>query len=250
MTQELEELVERARKIEMTPDQLREQRRSFVYGNTHIENERITREMVAEVDARLEAGERRLMAGDRHSIAEQPERITDPLEIARREAENGVRQFRMGASPTLTHKAHRHSGYPLAYPLTRPLFSTQQVVIGPLGNPLTLADLPSGADANAASLAPPLRDGRRRRRHRTADTSNELPPSHSITSSARARRVGGIVRPSALAVLRLMISSSFVRCSNGSRLVWLRRRSCRRTKPSGGRWHESPARRTTALRSW
>jgi hypothetical protein len=55
MTQELEELVERARKIEMTPDQLREQRRSFVYGNTHIENERITREMVAEVDARLEA---------------------------------------------------------------------------------------------------------------------------------------------------------------------------------------------------
>jgi len=55
MNQELQELVERARKIEMTPDQLREQRRSFVYGNTHIENERITREMVAEADARLEA---------------------------------------------------------------------------------------------------------------------------------------------------------------------------------------------------
>jgi hypothetical protein len=55
MNQELQELVERARKIEMTPDQLREQRRSFVYGNTHIENEHITREMVAEADARLEA---------------------------------------------------------------------------------------------------------------------------------------------------------------------------------------------------
>ena len=33
---------------------------------------------------------------------------------------------------------------------------------------------------------------------------------HSITSSARARTVGGIVRPSALAVLRLITSSSRV----------------------------------------
>ena len=55
MTKDLEELVDRARKIEMTPDQLREQRRSFAYGNTHIENERITREMIATLDARLEA---------------------------------------------------------------------------------------------------------------------------------------------------------------------------------------------------
>jgi len=39
----------------MTPEQLREQRRSFAYGNTHIENDRITREMVADLDARLEA---------------------------------------------------------------------------------------------------------------------------------------------------------------------------------------------------
>jgi hypothetical protein len=55
MTKELQELVDRARKIEMTPEQLRDQRRSFAYGNTHIENERITREMVAALDARLEA---------------------------------------------------------------------------------------------------------------------------------------------------------------------------------------------------
>lgn len=55
MGKDLEELVNRARAIEMTPDQLREQRRSFVYGNTNIENERITREMVAEIDSRLEA---------------------------------------------------------------------------------------------------------------------------------------------------------------------------------------------------
>lgn len=54
MTKELQELVDRTRKIEMTPSQLREQRRSFAYGNTHIENNRITREMVAAIDARLE----------------------------------------------------------------------------------------------------------------------------------------------------------------------------------------------------
>jgi hypothetical protein len=54
MTKELQALVERARTIEMTPSQLREQRQSFVYGNTHIENEDITREMVAEVDRALE----------------------------------------------------------------------------------------------------------------------------------------------------------------------------------------------------
>ena len=55
MTKDLQELVDRTRKIEMTPNQLREQRRSFAYGNTHIENERITREMVAELEERLEA---------------------------------------------------------------------------------------------------------------------------------------------------------------------------------------------------
>lgn len=53
MTKDLQELVERARKIEMTPEQLGEQRRSFAYGNTHIENDRITRQMVAELDGRL-----------------------------------------------------------------------------------------------------------------------------------------------------------------------------------------------------
>jgi hypothetical protein len=54
MTKNLEELVIRARKITMTQAQLREQRRSFAYGNTHIENERITREMVAEADQKIE----------------------------------------------------------------------------------------------------------------------------------------------------------------------------------------------------
>lgn len=54
MTGELKKLVDLARQIEMTPDQLREQRQSFAYGNTHIENDRITREMVADLDAQLE----------------------------------------------------------------------------------------------------------------------------------------------------------------------------------------------------
>lgn len=54
MSAELKRLVELARQVRMTPEQVREQRRSFVYGNTHIENSRITREMVAEVDAAME----------------------------------------------------------------------------------------------------------------------------------------------------------------------------------------------------
>jgi hypothetical protein len=39
--------------------------------------------------------------------------------------------------------------------------------------------------------------------------------THSITSSARASSNGGMVRPSALAVLRLMISSNLLGCSIG-----------------------------------
>src|SRR5262249_28532656 len=39
--------------------------------------------------------------------------------------------------------------------------------------------------------------------------------THSITSSARARSVGGTSRPSDLAVLRLMTSSTFVTCCTG-----------------------------------
>jgi hypothetical protein len=59
MTKELDELVEKAKKINMTPEQATEQRRSFVYGNTHIENESITREMVAEADAKVSREEDR-----------------------------------------------------------------------------------------------------------------------------------------------------------------------------------------------
>lgn len=50
----LKELVARARKITMSPSELRVHRRSFVYGNTYIENDQITREMVDEADQKHE----------------------------------------------------------------------------------------------------------------------------------------------------------------------------------------------------
>jgi hypothetical protein len=39
MTKNLKGLVTRASKITMTSEQLRKQRRSFAYGNTHIDND-------------------------------------------------------------------------------------------------------------------------------------------------------------------------------------------------------------------
>jgi hypothetical protein len=44
----LDQLIEKARKIAMTPEQVAEQRRSFAYGNTAFENPAITREMIDE----------------------------------------------------------------------------------------------------------------------------------------------------------------------------------------------------------
>ena len=49
MTRKLASLIERARSVRMTSAQREEQRRSFAYGNTKIENERITRKMVEEI---------------------------------------------------------------------------------------------------------------------------------------------------------------------------------------------------------
>lgn len=44
----LTKLIERARAVIMNGEQKEEQRRSFAYGNTRIENELITRQMVNE----------------------------------------------------------------------------------------------------------------------------------------------------------------------------------------------------------
>lgn len=53
MTEKLEFLLEQAKKVQMTPAQQEEQRRSFAYGNTKIENDLITREMIDEAAERL-----------------------------------------------------------------------------------------------------------------------------------------------------------------------------------------------------
>ena len=71
--------------------------------------------------------------------------------------------------------------------------------------------------ADAPHLLGLLRARRERpRRRRAAEQRDELAaPFHSITSSARASSDGGTVRPSALAVFRLMTRSNLVGCSTG-----------------------------------
>jgi hypothetical protein len=46
MTDSLKKLIEAAKTAKPTPEHREQQRRSFVYGNTHFENSLITREMV------------------------------------------------------------------------------------------------------------------------------------------------------------------------------------------------------------
>lgn len=46
-------LIERAKAIPMTGEQVTEQRRSFAYGNSAFENPAITRQMVAEEAERI-----------------------------------------------------------------------------------------------------------------------------------------------------------------------------------------------------
>ena len=53
MTDHLKVLVDKARKVKMSAEQEEEQRQSFVYGNTNIENDLITRKMVSEKAKKL-----------------------------------------------------------------------------------------------------------------------------------------------------------------------------------------------------
>src|SRR5262249_32012353 len=55
----------------------------------------------------------------------------------------------------------------------------------------------------------------KRPRTRAAEQSDERAPLHSITSSARARKDSGIVRPIAFAALTLTTSSNLVAWSTG-----------------------------------
>src|SRR5262245_13549333 len=71
------------------------------------------------------------------------------------------------------------------------------------------------ADESDDWHCPLLRARRERPRRRRANQRDELAPLHSITSSARTRSAVGMVMPSNLAVLRLMLSSTFVACCTG-----------------------------------
>ena len=53
-TKTLDERIESIRGISMSPEELRAQRRTLVYGNTTIENPDIARDIVVRVDADFE----------------------------------------------------------------------------------------------------------------------------------------------------------------------------------------------------
>jgi len=53
VSEEMDELIEMARTIRMTPVQAERQRRSFAYGNVKVENDSITREMIDRAAERL-----------------------------------------------------------------------------------------------------------------------------------------------------------------------------------------------------
>jgi hypothetical protein len=53
MSNDLKQLLDKAKTAKVSPEQKEEQRRSFAYGNTNIENPRITREMVDEAAEKL-----------------------------------------------------------------------------------------------------------------------------------------------------------------------------------------------------
>lgn len=56
MPEKLEKLLAAAKKHPLTPQEKEEQRRSFAYGNTKIENARITKQMVDEEAELLKRG--------------------------------------------------------------------------------------------------------------------------------------------------------------------------------------------------
>lgn len=55
MTDKLKPLLEAASKVQMSSNEIAEQRLSFAYGNTKIENDRITRETVRKEAEQLKA---------------------------------------------------------------------------------------------------------------------------------------------------------------------------------------------------
>ena len=96
-------------------------------------------------------------------------------------------------------------------------------LLSALAGTLAMRACPSGSSATKPKSTPTrrIRSGLLRARRerprgsRAAEQRDELAPPHSITSSARASSVGGTVRPSAFAVLRLITSSYLVGACTG-----------------------------------
>src|SRR5262249_43501624 len=88
---------------------------------------------------------------------------------------------------------------------------------GDLGQRIRIVRARAHKHANAPCVLSLLRAHRERPCHRrAANERDELAtPHHSITSSARASSGSGIASPSALAAIRLMISSTFTDCCTG-----------------------------------
>lgn len=53
MSEDLQKLIDASRGRQMSDAEKEAQRRSFAYGNAHIENERVTREMVDEAAEKI-----------------------------------------------------------------------------------------------------------------------------------------------------------------------------------------------------
>ncbi len=56
MNATLQELIDASRSREMSDSQKEKQRRSFAYGNAHIENDRVTKQMVDEAAEKISKG--------------------------------------------------------------------------------------------------------------------------------------------------------------------------------------------------
>jgi hypothetical protein len=57
VSERLQLLIEKARRVRMTPQEMEEQRISFAYGNTHYEDSRITRDQIARHSLSLNEGD-------------------------------------------------------------------------------------------------------------------------------------------------------------------------------------------------
>src|SRR6516225_4674854 len=114
----------------------------------------------------------------------------------------------------------RDRGEPIGFLLRRTIVNSDGLTfnVAKLAQPVPKV-VPHGSIIDDADPRQPialLRVRRERPRdRRAADERDELAPLHSITSSARASSGAGTVRPSALAVLRLIASSYLVGACTG-----------------------------------